>query len=148
MQNKKMTNPTDGINESNKKLRAIYDQLCCLTGAVNDIDINVGDIELEVDGVEELLQDILDAIVAGGGGGASYNSMDSVAVTPPASFVFAIGQIHSFAWELTSGASVQISTPATTTTFTSSGSISFSTVNAQPITITAIGATVNIIYNF
>jgi hypothetical protein len=30
MQFKKMTNPTDGINESNKRLGSIYDQLCCV----------------------------------------------------------------------------------------------------------------------
>ena len=145
MQNKKMTNPTDGINESNKKLRSIYDQLCCLTGAVKDIDINVGDIEVEVGGVEELLQDILDAL---SGSGGSYNNMASAVVLPsPApSFIFSTEQIHSFSWELTAGASIQISTGVTTNTFTSSGSISFSTLNAQPITIDAIGGNVNLIY--
>lgn len=146
MQNKKMTNPTDGINESNKKLRAIYDQLCCLTGAVNDIDINVGDIELEVDGVEELLQDILDAIVAGGG--ASYNSIDSSSLAAAATLTFTPAQVHSFTWELGVGATVQIATGTSTNTFSNSGSVSFSTLNTQTITITAVGGTVKVIYNY
>ena len=34
MQNGRMTNPTDGINESNKKLRAIYEQLCCINSSI------------------------------------------------------------------------------------------------------------------
>ena len=38
MQFKKMTNPTDGINESNKRLGSIYDQLCCANATLNDID--------------------------------------------------------------------------------------------------------------
>jgi hypothetical protein len=37
MQNKKMTNPTDGINETNKKLRSIYEQLCCITASYNTL---------------------------------------------------------------------------------------------------------------
>jgi len=148
MQNKKMTNPTDGINESNKKLRSIYDQLCCLTGAVKDIDINVGDIELEVDGVEELLQDILHAIVAGGGGGGSYNSMDSSSLAAAATLTFNPGDVHSFTWELGLGATIQIATGTSTNTFTNSGSVSFSTFNTQTITITAVGGTVKVIYNY
>lgn len=145
MQNKKMTNPTDGINESNKKLRAIYDQLCCLTGAVNDIDINVGDIELEVDGVEALLQDILDALNAGGG---SYNSIDSSSLAAAGTLTFTPGQVHSFTWELGLGATVTIATGTSTNTFSNSGSVSFSTLNTQTIVITAVGGTVNVIYNY
>lgn len=141
-----MTNPTDGINESNKKLRSIYDQLCCLTGAVKDIDINVGDIELEVDGVEALLQDILDAI--SGGSAGSYNSMDSSSLAAAATLTFNPGQVHSFTWELGVGATVQIATGTSTNTFTNSGSVSFSTLNTQTITITAVGGTVKVIYNY
>ena len=33
-----MTNPTDGINESNKRLGSIYDQICCVNATLNDID--------------------------------------------------------------------------------------------------------------
>lgn len=138
-----MTNPTDGINESNKKLRSIYDQLCCLTGAIKDIDINVGDIELEVDGVEELLQQILDAISASGG---SYNSTDSSSLTASSTLTFNPGDIHGFAWELGSGATVQINTGTSTNTFSSNGTISFSTTNTQTLTITAVGGTVKILY--
>lgn len=39
MQDRKMTNPTDGINESNKKLRQIYEQLCCATASYNTINV-------------------------------------------------------------------------------------------------------------
>jgi len=143
MQNKKMTNPTDGINESNKKLRSIYDQLCCVTAAVKDIDINVGDITVEVDDVEELLQDILDAL---NGSGGSYNNMDSSSLAAASTLTFAPGDVHSFSWELGLGATIQINTGTSNNTFSNSASISFSTLNAQSITITAIGGNVNIIY--
>jgi hypothetical protein len=109
MQNKKMTNPTDGINESNKKLRAIYEQLCCLTTT-------------------------------------TYNELDSVSISPSGSFTFTPGELHSVAWELGSGASVQISSGSTTTTFETNGNFSFSTLNTQTITITAVGGTVNLLY--
>jgi hypothetical protein len=143
MQNKKMTNPTDGINESNKKLRSIYDQLCCMTSAIKEIDINVGDIELEVDGVEELLQDILDALNASGG---PYNAMQSSSLAAAGTLTFSPGNVHSFSWELGAGASIQIGTGTSTNTFSSSGSISFSTLNTQTLTLTAVGGTVKIIY--
>ena len=143
MQNKKMTNPTDGINESNKKLRSIYDQLCCLTSEIKNIDINVEDINVEVDGVEELLQDILDAI---SGSSGTYNSMDSSSLTASSSLTFNPGDVHSFAWELGTGATVQIATGTSTNTFESNGNISFSTLNTQTLTITAVGGTVKIIY--
>jgi hypothetical protein len=142
MQNKKMTNPTDGINESNKKLRAIYDQLCCLTGAVNDIDINVGDIELEVDQVEELLQEIIDTLE----GSASFNEMSSVSIAAAGTQVFAPNTVHSFAWELGVGATIQISNGTSTNSFSSNGNLSFSTLNTQTITITAVGGIVKLIY--
>lgn len=140
-----MTNPTDGINESNKKLRAIYDQLCCLTGAVNDIDINVGDIEIEVDQVEELLQDILNALNASGG---AFNTMNSSSIAAAGTLVFNPGQVHSFTWELGVGATIQIATGTSTNTFSSNGSISFSTLNTQTLTLTAVGGTVKVIYNY
>lgn len=38
MQFKKMTNPTDGINESNKRLGSIYDQLCCVNSNLVNLD--------------------------------------------------------------------------------------------------------------
>ena len=142
MQNKKMTNPTDGINESNKKLRAIYDQLCCLTGAVNDIDINVGDIELEVDQVEELLQEIIDTLE----GSASFNEMSSVSLAAAGTQTFVPNTVHSFAWELGVGASIQISNGVTTNSFSSNGNLSFSTLNTQTLTITAVGGPLKLIY--
>jgi len=142
MQNKKMTNPTDGINESNKKLRAIYDQLCCLTGAVNDIDINVGDIELEVDQVEELLQEIIDTLE----GSASFNEMSSVSLAAAGTQTFVPNTVHSFAWELGVGASIQISNGTTTNSFSSNGNLSFSTLNTQTLTITAVGGPLKLIY--
>ena len=39
-----MSNPTDGINESNKKLTRIHDQLCCVNSNLETIDttLNVG----------------------------------------------------------------------------------------------------------
>lgn len=143
MQNTKMSNPTDGINESNKKLRSIYEQLCCLTDAVNDVDINVGDIELEVDGVEELLQDILNALSTSGG---AYNTVESSSLATAASLTFNPGDVHSFTWELGIGATVQIATGTSTNTFESNGNISFSTLNTQTLIITAVGGTVKIIY--
>jgi len=142
MQNKKMTNPTDGINESNKKLRAIYDQLCCLTAAIKDIDINVEDIELEVDDVEELLQDILDVL----SGSSTFNEMSSVSIAAAGTQVFTPGTVHSFAWELGTGATIQISNGVTTNTFETNGNLSFSTTNTQTLTITAVGGTVKLIY--
>lgn len=145
MQNKKMTNPTDGINESNKKLRAIYDQLCCLTAEVKEIDINVGDIEIEVDQVEELLQDILNALNASGG---AFNTMNSSSIAAAGTLVFNPGQVHSFTWELGVGATIQIATGTSTNTFSSNGSISFSTLNTQTLTLTAVGGTVKVIYNY
>lgn len=39
MQDRKMTNPTDGINESNKKLRQIYEQLCCIGASYNKLNV-------------------------------------------------------------------------------------------------------------
>jgi len=137
-----MTNPTDGINESNKKLRAIYDQLCCLTGAVNDIDINVGDIELEVDQVEELLQEIIDTLE----GSASFNEMSSVSLAAAGTQTFVPNTVHSFAWELGVGASIQISNGTTTNSFSSNGNLSFSTLNTQTLTITAVGGPLKLIY--
>lgn len=137
-----MTNPTDGINESNKKLRAIYDQLCCLTGAVNDIDINVGDIELEVDQVEELLQEIIDTLE----GSASFNEMSSVSLAAAGTQTFVPNTVHSFAWELGVGASIQISNGVTTNSFSSNGNLSFSTLNTQTLTITAVGGPLKLIY--
>lgn len=142
MQNKKMTNPTDGINESNKKLRAIYDQLCCLTGAVNDIDINVGDIELEVDDVEELLQEIIDTLNAS----ATFNEMSSVSLAAAGTQTFVPNSVHSFAWELGVGATIQISNGVTTNSFSSNGNLSFSTLNTQTLTITAVGGSLKLIY--
>lgn len=104
-----MTNPTDGINESNKKLRAIYEQLCCLTTT-------------------------------------TYNELDSVTISASGSFTFNPGELHSLAWELGSGASVQISNGSTTTTFETNGNFCFSTLNTQTIVITAVGGTVNLLY--
>jgi hypothetical protein len=137
-----MTNPTDGINESNKKLRAIYDQLCCLTAAIKDIDINVEDIELEVDDVEELLQDILDVL----SGSSTFNEMQSSSIAAAGTLVFTPGNVHSFAWELGTGATIQIANGTSTNTFETNGNVTFSTTNTQTITITAVGGTVKIIY--
>jgi hypothetical protein len=116
MQNKKMTNPTDGINESNKKLRAIYEQLCCLTTT-------------------------------------TYNKLGTASIDGSETFIFGPGEItpplHSFSWELGTGASVQITNAdpfSTSTIFETNGSVTFSTTNTQTIEINAIGGTVNIIY--
>ena len=113
MQNKKMTNPTDGINESNKKLRAIYEQLCCLTTT-------------------------------------TYNELDTVSLSGSETFVFGPGEtippLHSFSWELGTGASIEINNGLTNTIFETNGSVTFSTTNTQVITLIAIGGTVNIIY--
>lgn len=40
MQDRKMTNPTDGINESNKKLRQIYEQMCCISANIPPANYN------------------------------------------------------------------------------------------------------------
>jgi len=114
MQNKKMTNPTDGINESNKKLRAIYDQLCCITTAISP--------------------------------STTYNEMSSVSIAAGATQVFTPGTVHSFAWELGTGATIQISNGTSTNTFETNGNVTFSTTNTQTITITAVGGTVKLIY--
>ena len=39
-----MSNPTDGINESNKKLTRIHEQLCCVNSNLESIEttLNVG----------------------------------------------------------------------------------------------------------
>ena len=111
MQNKKMTNPTDGINESNKKLRAIYEQLCCLTSAVE----------------------------------GSYNALDSYALADGADITFSPGDIHSFAWELATDATVEIDSGSTVNTFSTNGNITFSTLNSQTITITAVGGAVTLL---
>lgn len=111
-----MTNPTDGINESNKKLRAIYEQLCCLTG-------------------------ILSA-------GSTYNEFSTLSLAAAANTIFTPNSVHSFAWELGSSATVQISNGTTTNTFSSNGTISFSTLNTQTITITAVGGSVKLIYTY
>ena len=149
MQNKKMTNPTDGINESNKKLRSIYDQLCCMTSAIKEIDINVGDIELEVDDVEELLGDILNELTVISGlisGGSTFNEMQSSSIAAAGTLVFTPGNVHSFAWELGTGATIQIANGTSTNTFETNGNLSFSTTNTQTITITAVGGPVKLIY--
>jgi uncharacterized protein with WD repeat len=114
MQNKKMTNPTDGINESNKKLRAIYDQLCCITTAISP--------------------------------STTYNEMSSVSIAAAGTQVFAPGTVHSFAWELGTGATIQISNGVTTNTFETNGNVTFSNTNTQTITVTAVGGTVKLIY--
>jgi len=112
MQNKKMTNPTDGINESNKKLRAIYDQLCCIQTAISP--------------------------------STTYNELGTASLA--STETLELFMIHSFSWELGSGASIQIDNGLTATTFETNGSVTFSTTNTQVIEITAIGGTVNIIY--
>jgi hypothetical protein len=114
MQNKKMTNPTDGINESNKKLRAIYDQLCCITTAISP--------------------------------STTYNELDTVALVSGATQVFYPGTVHSFSWELGSGAVIDISNGSNANDFETNGSVTFSTTNTQTIEITAIGGNVKIIY--
>jgi hypothetical protein len=118
MQNKKMTNPTDGINESNKKLRAIYDQLCCIKTAITP--------------------------------STTYNELGTVSLSGSETFVFGPGEdippLHSFSWELGTGASIEINNGLTNTIFETNGSVTFSTTNTQVITLFAIGGTVNIIY--
>ena len=109
-----MTNPTDGINESNKKLRSIYDQLCCITTAISP--------------------------------STTYNEMSSVSIAAGGTQVFTPGTVHSFAWELGTGATVDISNGSNATVFETNGNVTFSTTNTQTIEITAIGGTVNIIY--
>lgn len=121
MQNSKMSNPTDGINESNKKLRAIYEQLCCINGGV-------------------------DAISASLGVSSTYNELSSVSIAAAGTQVFTPGTVHSFAWELGIGATIQISNGTTTNTFETNGTVSFSNTNTQTITVTAVGGPVKLIY--
>ena len=116
-----MSNPTDGINESNKKLRAIYEQLCCINGGV-------------------------DAISASLGVSSTYNELSSVSIAAAGTQVFAPGAVHSFAWELGTGATIQISNGTTTNTFETPGGLSFSNTNTQTITITAVGGTVKLLF--
>lgn len=114
MQNGRMTNPTDGINESNKKLRAIYEQLCCINSSIAP--------------------------------SITYNEMDSVSIAAAGTQVFTPGTVHSFAWELGTGATIQIASGTSTNTFESNGNLSFSNTNTQTLTITAVGGTVKLIY--
>lgn len=114
MQNKKMSNPTDGINESNKKLRAIYEQLCCISTSI--------------------------------GVSSTYNELSSVSIAAAGTQVFTPGTVHSFAWELGTGATISISNGTTTNTFETPGGVSFSNTNTQTITITAVGGTVKLLF--
>jgi hypothetical protein len=113
MQNKKMTNPTDGINETNKKLRSIYEQICCISAILPPLPN----------------YDILKLYSLGSGDAQT----------------FIAGKIHSIAWELGSGASITIDNGSTAVTYTSSGSITFSTLNVNEITFDAVGGTVRLI---
>ncbi len=109
MQDRKMTNPTDGINESNKKLRQIYEQLCCVT--------------------------------------ASYNTFTALNLPSSASLTFGPGELHSITWEINSGATLRIEDGTNPyVAITSSGTITFSGLNANLVQFTAIGGSVDLLY--
>jgi hypothetical protein len=114
MQDRKMTNPTDGINETNKKLRSIYEQVCCISTNLPPLP--------------------------------NYNILELYSIASGDTQSFGVGQIHSVAWELGSGASINIDTSGSSSvTYTSSGSITFSTLNLNSIDFTAVGGTVRLI---
>lgn len=82
-------------------------------------------------------------------GSGTYNSLDVVSVTSTANKVFLAGTIHSVAWNLGSGASVEIAVNGgTPVSFTKEGSIEFSTYNTQDIQIEAVGGTISLIWTY
>ena len=113
MQDRKMTNPTDGINESNKKLRQIYEQMCCISATLPPV--------------------------------ANYNYLNALSLISGDAESFIAGSIHSISWELGSGASVSIDDGSGPITFTSSGSMTFSTLNGNDIGFQAVGGTVRLL---
>ena len=48
MKYKKMTNPTDGINQTNKQLSTVEDQLCCLDDSVKAVETAIENLNVDV----------------------------------------------------------------------------------------------------
>ena len=76
----------------------------------------------------------------------SYNNIGNRTLTVGTSWVIPINTLHSFSWEVDTGGSVTIATGATSATYYNCGSIEFSNLNAQQITITAAVGSVRILY--
>jgi hypothetical protein len=49
MRYKKMTNPTDGINQTNKQLSTVEDQICCVNDSIKAVETAVENINITVD---------------------------------------------------------------------------------------------------
>ena len=56
-----MTNPTDGINQTNKQLSTVEDQLCCIDGSIKAVENAVENITVEVGAVTFAPSSNLDA---------------------------------------------------------------------------------------
>ena len=48
MRYKKMTNPTDGINQTNKQLETVEDQICCVNQSIKDLETAIDNISVTV----------------------------------------------------------------------------------------------------
>lgn len=77
--------------------------------------------------------------------GGTYNNLIPRPIPSGNSYTFLAGTVHSIAWELSSGASVTITSGPESADFTNPGSIEFSTLNNQDITFTAVAGGVRVI---
>ena len=76
----------------------------------------------------------------------TYNSITTQSLLAGDIVVLPLSSFHSISWDLASGAGLTINNGVTTpTTYYSNGSIEFSTLNAQSLTITAVTGAVRII---
>ena len=78
----------------------------------------------------------------------NYNTLGIVGLSSGENQVFNISTAHSISWNLGSGASITINNSVTTGTFTKEGSIEFSSLNNQLITISAVGGSVTLIWTY
>jgi hypothetical protein len=92
-----------------------------------------------------LLNDQMCCLTAVAGGG-TYNSTTTQSLLAGDVVVLPATTFHSISWDLASGAGITINNGVTTpTTYYSNGSIEFSTLNAQSLTITAVTGAVRLI---
>ena len=76
----------------------------------------------------------------------SYNKTTTQSIAAGNSVTLALSSFHSISWDLASGAGITINNGVSTpTTYYSNGSIEFSTLNAQALTITAVTGVVRLI---
>ena len=91
-----------------------------------------------------LLNDQMCCLTAATAG--TYNSTTTQSLLAGDIVVLPLSTFHSLSWDLASGAGITINNGVTTpTTSYSNGSIEFSTLNAQSLTITAVTGAVRLI---